>query len=165
SAACFPRPISLSRNPILFRLLVGGSHGSIERSTEEIQRASQNMCSTPAGRRRTLRCMDRVFAAGGTLAPVLPGCEPRAEQARLGEAVARALAREEHLLAEAGTGTGKSLGYLIPALESGRRVVVATATKALQEQLLTKDVPAAAAALGRDGPGARRHGPQDYPCL
>ena len=81
---------------------------------------------------------------------VLPGYEARPEQLELAEAVARALARGEHLLAEAGTGTGKSLAYLVPALESGLRVVVATATKALQEQLLTKDVPLAAAALGRD---------------
>ena len=65
-------------------------------------------------------------------------------------AVEHALATGEHLLAEAGTGVGKSLAYLVPALESGQRVVVATATKALQEQLLAKDVPVAAAALGRD---------------
>src|SRR4029079_654350 len=72
------------------------------------------------------------------------------EQAALAEAVDSALFAEEQLLAEAGSGTGKSLAYLIPALESGRRVVVSTATKALQEQLLTKDVPVAAAALGRE---------------
>src|SRR4026208_1612812 len=62
--------------------------------------------------------------------------------------------RREPLVAEAGTGTGKSLAYLLPALLSGRRVVVATATKALQEQLLTKEVPAAAAAHARPA-GAR----------
>ena len=85
--------------------------------------------------------MDAVFGAGGALADALPGYEPRAEQAELAQAVADALEAGEHLLAEAGTGTGKSLAYLVPALSSGRRVVVATATKALQEQLLTKDVP------------------------
>ena len=68
---------------------------------------------------------------------------PRAGGARRGDR--RALAFGEHLVAEAGTGVGKSLAYLIPALESGQRVVVATATKALQEQLLGKDVPIAAA--------------------
>ena len=70
----------------------------------------------------------------------------------------------EHLLAEAGTGTGKSLAYLIPALESGQRVVVSTATKALQEQLLTKDVPIAAAALGREVRVAVLKGRQNYLC-
>ena len=93
-----------------------------------------------------------------------PGFEPRAEQAALAGAVDQALARGEHLLAEAGTGTGKSLAYLIPALESGQVVVVATATKALQEQLLSKDVPAAAAALGREVDVAVLKGRQNYLC-
>jgi len=94
--------------------------------------------------------MDPVFGPTGALARALPGYEPRAEQAALAAAVERALAFGEHLVAEAGTGVGKSLAYLVPALASGRRVVVATATKALQEQLLQKDVPLAAAAVGRD---------------
>jgi ATP-dependent DNA helicase DinG len=95
---------------------------------------------------------------------VLPGYEPRPEQAALAAAVDSALAMDEHLLAEAGTGTGKSLAYLIPALESGRRIVVSTATKALQEQLLTKDVPLAAAALGREVRVAVLKGRQNYLC-
>jgi ATP-dependent DNA helicase DinG len=93
--------------------------------------------------------MEQVFGPGGALAHALPGYEPRREQAALAGAVEHALATGEHLVAEAGTGVGKSLAYLVPALESGRRVVVATATKALQEQLLHKDVPIAAAAVGR----------------
>ena len=93
--------------------------------------------------------MEEVFGPGGALAHALPGYEPRREQAALAAAVEQALATGEHLVAEAGTGVGKSLAYLVPALESGRRVVVATATKALQEQLLGKDVPIAAAAVGR----------------
>src|SRR6476660_1724534 len=93
--------------------------------------------------------MNEVFAPGGALEHVLPEYEPRREQAALAAAVEHALATGEHLVAEAGTGVGKSLAYLVPALESGLRVVVATATKALQEQLLHKDVPVAAAAIGR----------------
>ncbi len=117
----------------------------------------------------TLARMDDVFASdvfgpGGKLADTLPGYEPRAEQAELARAVADALEAGEHLLAEAGTGTGKSLAYLIPALVSGRKVVVATATKALQEQLLTKDVPIAAAALGRDVKVAVLKGRRNYLC-
>ncbi len=94
--------------------------------------------------------MEDVFGPGGALEHALSGYEPRREQAALALAVEHALATGEHLVAEAGTGVGKSLAYLVPALESGRRVVVATATKALQEQLLAKDVPIAAAALGRE---------------
>jgi ATP-dependent DNA helicase DinG len=98
------------------------------------------------------------------LESVLAGYEHRPEQLALAEAVADALAAGEHLLAQAGTGVGKSLGYLLPALDSGQRVVVATATKALQEQLLTKDVPVAAAALGRPVRVAVLKGRQNYLC-
>ncbi|HEY3070099.1 MAG TPA: ATP-dependent DNA helicase [Gaiellaceae bacterium] len=108
--------------------------------------------------------MEEFFGPSGRLAAALPGFEPRGEQAALAEAVAGALEADEHLLAEAGTGTGKSLAYLVPALVSGKRVVVATATKALQEQLLTKDVPAAAAALGREVRVAVLKGRQNYLC-
>src|SRR5262245_11167390 len=105
-----------------------------------------------------------AFGPAGALAATLPGFEPRAEQAALADAVERALAHGEHLVAEAGTGTGKSLGYVIPSLESGRRVVVATATKALQEQLLACEVPAAARALGRDVRVAVLKGRLNYVC-
>src|SRR3954451_19962741 len=98
------------------------------------------------------------------LSAVLPGYERRPEQRALAEAIERALERGEHLLGEAGTGTGKRLAYLLAALESGQRVVVATATKALQEQLLTKDVPVAAAALGREFRVAVLKGRQNYLC-
>jgi len=105
-----------------------------------------------------------MFDPGGALAATFPGYEARAEQAALAGAVERALATGEHLVAEAGTGTGKSLAYLLPALESGRRVVVATATKALQEQLLSQEVPAAARALGREVRVAVLKGRQNYIC-
>ena len=94
----------------------------------------------------------------------LPSYEPRPEQAALADQVERSLATGEHLVAEAGTGVGKSLAYLIPALASGLRVVVATATKALQEQLLKNDVPIAAAALGRDVRVEVLKGRQNYLC-
>ena len=126
------------------------------------------MCTDTAGEQPfasvPLRVVHEAFAPGGALAATLPGFEPRPEQAALASAVERALATGEHLLAEAGTGTGKSLAYLLPALESGRTVVVATATKALQEQLLSKDVPAAAAALGREVHVAVLKGRQNYLC-
>ena len=108
--------------------------------------------------------MNGFFAAGGSLAQTLSGFEPRSEQGELAEAVAGALESRTHLLAEAGTGTGKSLAYLIPAFESGLRVVVSTATKALQRQLLEKDVPIAAAALDRELRVAVLKGRQNYVC-
>ena len=108
--------------------------------------------------------MDDVFGPGGALARALPEYEPRPQQAALAAAVELALATGEHLVAEAGTGVGKSLAYLIPALESGQRVVVATSTKALQEQLLHKDVPVAAAALGRTIDVVVQKGRQNYLC-
>jgi ATP-dependent DNA helicase DinG len=105
-----------------------------------------------------------AFRPGGALGAALPGFEPRAEQAALAAAVERALATGEHLVAEAGTGTGKSLAYLLPALASGQRVVVATATKALQRQLLAQEVPVAARALGRAVDVALLKGRQNYLC-
>jgi ATP-dependent DNA helicase DinG len=108
--------------------------------------------------------VERFFGPAGRLELVLPGYEARPEQAALAGEVEGALELGEHLLAEAGTGTGKSLAYLIPALDSGRRVVVSTATKALQQQLLTKDVPIAAAALGRDVDVVVLKGRQNYLC-
>jgi ATP-dependent DNA helicase DinG len=114
--------------------------------------------------RRLRRPVHTYFGSGGRLAASLPGFEPRAEQGALAQEVADAFERGQHLLAEAGTGTGKSLAYLIPALTSGKRVVVATATKALQEQLLTKDIPAAARTLGRPVRCAVLKGRQNYLC-
>ena len=111
-----------------------------------------------------MRPVESVFCDGGALAAALPGFESRSEQAELAEAVARALVERRPLLAEAGTGTGKSLAYLVPALDSGLRIVVSTATKALQEQLLSNDVPLAAAALGRPVQVAVLKGRQNYVC-
>jgi ATP-dependent DNA helicase DinG len=108
--------------------------------------------------------VEGFFEPGGRLEQVLPGYEARPEQAALAAEVELALASGHHLLAEAGTGTGKSLAYLIPAIESGQRVVVSTATKALQEQLLGKDVPTAAQALGREVQVAVLKGRQNYLC-
>jgi ATP-dependent DNA helicase DinG len=99
----------------------------------------------------------------------VPGAQAREGQQQMVEAVAEALASGRHLLVQAGTGTGKSLGYLVPALASGRRVVVATATKALQAQLVEKDLPrlveALAPALGRTPTFALAKGRSNYACL
>ncbi len=85
--------------------------------------------------------LNRLFAQDGPLARSADGYDHRPEQARLAEEVARTLESGGVLLADCPTGTGKSLGYLAPAVLSGQKVVVSTATIALQHQLLTKDLP------------------------
>ncbi|MCU1594636.1 MAG: dinG [Frankiales bacterium] len=99
----------------------------------------------------------------------VPGAQTREGQHTMAEAVARALRSGEHLLVQAGTGTGKSLAYLVPAIASGKRVVVATATKALQAQLVDKDLPRLAdaleSALGRKPRYALAKGRSNYVCL
>ena len=84
---------------------------------------------------------DDVPAALERVRAALPAGEERPGQVAMAEAVARAIGDKRHVVVQAGTGTGKSLGYLVPAILSGRRVVVATATKALQDQLADKDLP------------------------
>jgi ATP-dependent DNA helicase DinG len=96
---------------------------------------------------------------------VLPGYEERASQQQLAEAVAAVLHEGGVLLAEAGTGTGKTLAYLAPAVELGQRVVISTGTKNLQEQLIDKDIPILARALGRDLNVAVMKGRANYLCL
>lgn len=116
--------------------------------------------------------MERVLNARELLDVALkaiPGAQAREGQHVMAEAVADALSGGSHLLVQAGTGTGKSLGYLVPALASGKRVVVATATKALQAQLVDKDLPrvveALAPALGRTPTFALAKGRSNYVCL
>ncbi len=105
------------------------------------------------------------FSEHGPLARVLEGYEERPAQRKLSEAVADVLDQGGLLLAEAGTGTGKTLAYLLPAVDLGRRVVVSTGTKNLQEQLVNKDIPILARALGREINVAVMKGRANYLCL
>ncbi|MGA0612597.1 ATP-dependent DNA helicase [Caldimonas sp. KR1-144] len=89
----------------------------------------------------------RAFAADGALAEVDAGYRPRDAQQRMAQAVAEAIDADEVLVAEAGTGVGKTFAYLVPALLSGKRVMVSTATKSLQDQLFLRDLPRLAGAL------------------
>lgn len=83
-----------------------------------------------------------VFGPGGAIEKFMPeGYEHRRSQLEMAELVEAAFQEKRHLIVEAGTGTGKTLAYLIPAIRSGRRVVISTATKSLQEQLFEKDIP------------------------
>src|SRR5271163_2753127 len=83
----------------------------------------------------------QFFSRHGLLSKWHPRYEYRAGQLEMAEAIESVMTEKKHLLVEAGTGTGKTLAYLVPAILSGRRVVVSTGTKNLQEQLLYKDIP------------------------
>ncbi|HEX8803839.1 MAG TPA: DEAD/DEAH box helicase, partial [Acidimicrobiales bacterium] len=107
-----------------------------------------------------------VAAQLARVVAALPGGgEARPGQATMAEEVARSIADGRHLVVRAGTGTGKTLAYLVPAVLSGRRVVVATATKALQDQLATKDLPFLDAHLDHPFTWAVLKGRSNYVCV
>ncbi|HET9362629.1 MAG TPA: ATP-dependent DNA helicase [Vicinamibacterales bacterium] len=106
-----------------------------------------------------------VFSDSGPIAHALPGFEPRHGQRRMAAAVASAIEGGATLLAEAGTGTGKTLAYLVPAILSGQRALVSTGTKNLQEQIFFKDLPALREALGVSFTATLMKGRSNYLCL
>jgi ATP-dependent DNA helicase DinG len=108
--------------------------------------------------------LDELLGPGGALSRALPGYEARPAQLEMAGQVASALARGRALVVEAGTGTGKTLAYLLPAAKSGLKVVVSTATRTLQEQLAEKDVPLLRT-LGVAAKVAFLKGRQNYLCL
>ncbi len=108
--------------------------------------------------------IDAVFGEGGLLAERLPGYSSRPQQLAMAEHVAAAMVGREQLIVEAGTGTGKTFAYLVPALLSGRRVIVSTGTRALQDQLFHRDLPAICSVLGRPVRIALLKGRANYLC-
>jgi len=105
-----------------------------------------------------------LFAPAGRLAQVLPGFTPRLAQQTMAEGVAQALESRENYIVEAGTGTGKTYAYLVPALLSGKRVVISTGTKNLQDQLFLRDLPRMREALGIGRRIALLKGRANYLC-
>ena len=105
------------------------------------------------------------FATQGLLAQTLTGFAPRESQRLMAEAVARTIDATGQLLVEAGTGTGKTFAYLVPALASGKRVIISTGSKALQEQLYNRDLPSLLAAMEYKGAVALLKGRANYLCL
>ncbi|MEE7546294.1 ATP-dependent DNA helicase, partial [Xanthomonas sp. Kuri4-1] len=105
-----------------------------------------------------------ALSEGGALARQLASFAPRAAQLRLTEAIAEAFEQREVLLAEAGTGTGKTYAYLVPALLSGLKTIVSTGTRALQDQLYHRDLPRVRAALGIGLRSALLKGRANYLC-
>ena len=107
---------------------------------------------------------DAAEAALGRVVGAMPDGEARPGQVAMARTVAEAIAGEQHVVVQAGTGTGKTHAYLVPALLSGLRTVVVTATKALQEQLVHKDLPFLAQHLGIPVRGALLKGRSNYLC-
>jgi ATP-dependent DNA helicase DinG len=91
---------------------------------------------------------EELFAPGGPIARALPGFEARSGQVQMAQSIERGMLEGMHTIVEAGTGVGKSLAYLVPAVRSGKKIVLSTGTIALQEQLVRKDIPLVERALG-----------------
>jgi ATP-dependent DNA helicase DinG len=109
--------------------------------------------------------VDAVFDEQGALARTLSGFEPRPAQRAMAATVAAALQEDRVALVEAGTGTGKTLAYLVPAILSGKRALVSTGTKNLQEQIVEKDLPILTRVLGRPFTATVMKGRSNYLCL
>jgi ATP-dependent DNA helicase DinG len=114
--------------------------------------------------RSLIPTIEDALGPDGLIAHCLPGYEHRPAQVNYAKRVQRGMLENIHVMAEAGTGTGKSFGYLVPALLSGERVIVSTATIALQEQLLTKDIPMVLRALNSSARVVQLKGRSNYLC-
>jgi ATP-dependent DNA helicase DinG len=109
--------------------------------------------------------MEEIFGRNGSIAHRHPDYEYRPGQVAMAEAVAEALDKRQHLLVEAGTGIGKTLAYLVPAIATGRRIVVSTGTKNLQEQIFYKDIPFLQSVLPGKIRATYLKGRSNYVCL
>jgi len=108
--------------------------------------------------------LEDIFGREGPLQRALPDFRFRRQQLRMAERIAGALENRTALVVEAGTGTGKTFAYLVPALLSGARVLISTGTRTLQDQLFAKDLPLVSAALGRPARVALLKGRANYLC-
>ena len=111
-----------------------------------------------------MKLVDEAFATDGPIARALPGFELREGQLRMARLIERGFLENVHTIVEAGTGVGKSLAYLVPALRAGARVVISTGTIALQEQLVRKDIPLVTKALGVEARVVLLKGRNHYLC-
>ncbi len=108
--------------------------------------------------------LPRIFSEDGPLARAIPGYRPRAQQVDMAGRIATAIHDCKALVAEAGTGTGKTFAYLVPALLAGGKVIVSTGTKTLQDQLFNRDLPTVRDALGVPATIALLKGRGNYVC-
>ncbi|MDF2179838.1 ATP-dependent DNA helicase [Aliiglaciecola sp. CAU 1673] len=107
----------------------------------------------------------KAFAKDGALATAIQGFAPREAQIQMAEAVEQAIAKKGQLVVEAGTGTGKTFAYLVPSLLSGKKVILSTGTKNLQEQLYHRDLPLVKKALAMGGKTQLLKGRANYLCI
>lgn len=105
------------------------------------------------------------FSSNGSLAKLIAGYQPRAAQLEMAEAIARAIDDKQNLIAEAGTGTGKTFAYLVPAILSAKKVIISTGTKNLQDQLFNKDLPTIRKAIKTPFHAALLKGRSNYLCI
>lgn len=104
------------------------------------------------------------FSSDGALASILEGYQPREAQTEMAEAIAHAIDSNQNLITEAGTGTGKTFAYLVPAILSGKKVIISTGTKNLQDQLFNKDLPIIRKAVRTPFIAALLKGRSNYVC-
>ncbi len=113
--------------------------------------------------------MEEIFGKNGLIAKHHKGYENRPGQIKMAEAVLRAFEKKKHLIVEAGTGTGKTLAYLVPAIAAAigqkKRVIISTGTKNLQEQLMEKDIPFLQKVLPKKFSASYMKGRSNYGCL
>ncbi|MGC9422900.1 ATP-dependent DNA helicase [Vibrio sp.] len=107
----------------------------------------------------------KTFSQHGALGKAIPGFQGRQAQVDMAKAVANAIEQQSQLVVEAGTGTGKTFAYLVPALLSGKKIIISTGSKNLQEQLFHRDLPLMINALGFHGQVALLKGRANYLCL
>src|SRR3954466_3619978 len=112
-----------------------------------------------------MKSLSQAFAPDGALEAAIPGYRERRQQVEMAEAIAQAIESTSVLVAEAGTGTGKTFAYLVPALLAGGKVIVSTGTKTLQDQLFDRDLPAVRQALASGASSALLKGRANYVCL
>ncbi|WP_114787240.1 ATP-dependent DNA helicase [Vibrio tetraodonis] len=109
--------------------------------------------------------ISKIFSPEGALGKVIKGFQPRKAQLQMAEAVSTVIQSSQQVVIEAGTGTGKTFAYLIPALQSGKKTIISTGSKNLQEQLFHRDLPLVTDALGFGGRVALLKGRSNYLCL
>ena len=112
-----------------------------------------------------MKSLEQLFSPEGALAGAIPGYRKRPEQVEMAQAIGEAIESTGVLVAEAGTGTGKTFAYLVPALLAGGKVIVSTGTKTLQDQLFDRDLPAVRQALASGASIALLKGRSNYVCL
>ncbi|MGZ8144596.1 MAG: DEAD/DEAH box helicase, partial [Methylosarcina sp.] len=108
--------------------------------------------------------LELLFSSEGALSKVIPGYQPRESQLEMARAIIEAIKTNRNLIAEAGTGTGKTFAYLAPAILSGKKVIISTGTKNLQDQLFFKDLPVIRKAIKVPFIAALLKGRSNYLC-